>query len=344
MTAISRESSRGLRRRILCGSVLVPAVALLAIGCGPTSFLITPVSARQPLQEEVVIRESPWAVRKVALIDVDGMLQNARPTSVLGPRGENPVSLLAEKLDRAASDPQVKAVVLRINSPGGGVTATDLMYTQLREFRERTGKPVVAVMLDVAASGGYYLACAADRIYAHPTTVTGSIGVIMIAPEVSGTMEKIGVQVNVIKSGELKDMGSLFRRMGDKERAVFQSLIDGMYARFLDVVATRRPNLSPEQVRELADGRVFLGSQARELGLVDEVGTLREALTGAKTAAGLAQAKVRVVRYVRPLDYRPNIYAQDGSPPAQVNLVNVQLPDWLSNPTPQLLYLWAPGW
>jgi len=344
MIAIARNIN--LRRRVAVGStsLLGAVITLLVVGCGPTSFLITPVAARQPLQEEVVLRESLWTLHKVALVDVDGLLQNARPSSLLGPGGENPVSLLAEKLDRAAADPHVKALVLRVNSPGGGVTATDLMYQQLRDFRSRTGKPIIAVMLDVAASGGYYLACAADRIYAHPTTVTGSIGVVMIAPEISGTMEKIGVQVNVIKSGELKDMGSLFRRMGDKERAVFQGLIDGMYARFLEVVTAGRPKLSPEQVRELADGRVFLGAQAKELGLVDEVGTLRAAVDGAKAAAGLGHAKVKVVRYVRPLDYRPNIYARADSPPAQVNVVNLQLPDWLSNPTPQLMYLWAPGW
>ena len=138
---------------------------------------------------------------------------------------------------RPPADKDVRAVVLRINSPGGGVTATDLMYGEVLRFRAQTGKPVIAAMLDVAASGGYYLACAADTIYAQPTTVTGSIGVIMMAPEFAGTMQKIGVRVNVIKSGEMKDMGSPFREMNEQDRAVLQGLIDGMYARFLDVVA-----------------------------------------------------------------------------------------------------------
>jgi protease-4 len=318
-------------------------LAVLA-GCGPTSFVITPVSAKQTLTEEVVLRESLWATKKIALIDIDGVLQNTRPTSLLGAGGENPVSLLAEKLDKAAEDKNVRAVVLRINSPGGGVTATDLMYDELRRFRERTGKPVVAVLLDVGASGGYYLACGADKIYALPTTVTGSIGVIMIAPELSGTMQKIGMHVNVIKSGELKDMGSLFREMNEKDRAVFQGLIDGMYGRFLDVVAASRRGLDRERLRELADGRVYLGAEAKELGLIDEVGTLHDALAGAKQASGLAGIKVKVVQYGRPLAYRPNIYAHSDAPAGQVNLINVQLPDWLSSPSPQLMYIWAPGW
>lgn len=316
----------------------------LLAGCGPTSFLITPVSAKQALTEEVVLRESPWAFKKIALIDVEGLLQNARPTGLLGAGGENPVSLFAEKLDKAANDKNVRAVLLRINSPGGGVTATDLMYDELRHFRERTGKPVIAALLDVGASGGYYLACGADQIYALPTTVTGSIGVIMIAAEFSGTMQKIGVHVNVIKSGELKDMGSLFREMNEKDRAVFQGLIEGMYGRFLDVAARSRSAISRDRLRQLADGRVFLGAEAKEAGLIDEVGTLRDALAGAKAASGLADVKVKVVEYGRPLAHRPNIYARYDQPPGQVNLVNVQLPDWLNSPSPQLMYIWAPGW
>jgi protease-4 len=322
----------------------LPVLPLVLLGCGPTSFLITPVPAKQALTEEVVLRESAWAVKKIALIDVEGVLQNVRATSLLGMAGENPVSLFAEKLDKAAQDPNVRAVVLRINSPGGGVTATDLMYDELQHFRQRTHKPVIAALLDVGASGGYYLACGADKIYALPTTVTGSIGVIMIAPEFSGTLQKIGAHVNVIKSGELKDMGSLFREMTDKDRAVLQGLIDGMYGRFLDVVAKSRTALDREHLRQLADGRVFLGHEAKDVGLIDEVGTLRHALAGAKQAGGLANVKIKVVEYARPLAYRPNIYARSDPPPGQVNLVNVQLPDWLSNPAAQLMYIWAPGW
>ncbi len=332
--------SRRHMRTFALGAVLWSVVA----GCGPTSFVITPIPAEQALREQVVLRESPLATRKIALVDVDGVLRNARSTSVFGVSGENPVSVFSEKLAAAAADRDVRAVVVRINSPGGSVTASDLMYQELVRFRARTGKPVVAALLDVAASGGYYVACAADRICAQPTTVTGSIGVIMIAPEFSGTMQKLGIAMNVIKSGTLKDAGSPFRTMSEQDRAVFERLIDGMYVRFLEVVGRSRTALPAERIRELADGRVYLGPEARALGLVDEVGTLPDAIAAAKRAAGLERTPVRVVQYARPLAWRPNIYAEAPAGPTSVNVVNVELPDWLASPAPQMMYLWAPGW
>jgi protease-4 len=324
----------------LCGAF---SLTLLA-GCGPTSFLITPVPTSQTLEQSVVLRESIWATKKVALVDVDGVLRNGRDRSLTGVAGENPVSLFKEKLDQAARDTRVRAMVLRINSPGGSITASDLMYEELRSFRQSTGKPVVACLLDVGASGGYYVACAADQIYALPTTVTGSIGVIMMSPEFSGTMDKIGMKMNVLKSGDLKDAGSMFRAMNERDRAVFTKMITSMYERFLEVVHAGRPNLPAERLRELADGRVYLGPEAKEYGLVDEVGTLDDALLAAKAAAGIADQKVLVVEYARPLAYRPNVYAQGEPPPAQVGLLHVELPDWLATGAPQFLYLWAPGW
>ncbi len=318
--------------------------AILLPGCGPTSFLITPVPADRGLREHVLLREGLWATRKIALIDVDGILKNSRARSLTGLVGENPVAFFKEKLDRAARDKRVRAVVVRINSPGGGVTASDLMHAELQRFRQRTHKPVIACLLDVAASGGYYIACAADRIFAHPTTVTGSIGVIMIAPEFSGTMQKLGVRVNVIKSAELKDAGSFFRAMNPTDRAVFEQMIAQMYERFLEVVRRGRPGIPPERLRELADGRVYLAPAAQDHGLIDEIGTIEDAVRAAKAAAGLAGERVLVVSYARPLAHRPNVYARGDAPPAQVNLLNVQLPDWLHSPSPQFMYLWAPTW
>ncbi|MBU0638547.1 MAG: signal peptide peptidase SppA [Planctomycetes bacterium] len=329
---------------------LTPALTLSALwlavlsGCAPTSFLVTPVSGPFRLEERVLQRESPWARKKIALLDVDGVLQNARESSLLGFVGENPVALFKEKLDKAAADKNVKAVVLRINSPGGSVTASDLMYTELRRFRQQTGKPVIACMLDLATSGGYYLACAADRVYAHPTTVTGSIGVIMIAPDVSGTMKLVGIRANVFKSGAMKDAGSPFREMTEQDRAVFQTMVEQMYARFLEVVSAARPNLGAERLRELADGRVYLAPTAKEHGLIDEIGTLPDAVQAAKQAAGLTGERTLLVSYARPLGHRPNAYANSAPPPPQVNVVNLPLPSWLSSPSPQFLYLWAPAW
>jgi protease-4 len=327
-------------RRLL----LVTALLAVTTGCAPMSFLVTPVPRKPRLSEQVILRESAWTTRKVALVEVDGLITNSREKSLVGTVGENPVAIFTERLNRAASDRNVAAVVLRINSPGGTVTASDLMFAEISRFRAETSKPVVTSMLDVAASGGYYLACGTDKIYAHPTTITGSIGVIMVLPEFFDTMQKIGATVNTIKSGEMKDAGSMFRHMDEDERAYFKHLVDQMYGRFLKVVALGRAPLEPDELRELADGRVFLGPEAKELGLVDELGTMYDAIHAAKELAGIGDKPVKVVRYARPYVYRPNIYAAHDVPPAQVNLIDVGLPEWLRGDSPQMMYLWAPGW
>lgn len=310
-------------------------------GCGPQSFKITPVPADRTLEESVVLDEGGLLTPKIALIDVDGIIMN-RQQSGLFSDGEHPVSLLIEKLDKAAKDKSVKALILRINSPGGSVTASDIMYSEVLRFKKETkGKrPVVAVLSDVAASGGYYVACGADRIVAHPTTVTGSIGVIMQMINFAGTMSKIGVKADAITSGKMKDAGSPLREMRPEEREVFQSLVDQFYDRFVKVVADGRPKLTEEQVRTIADGRVWSAQQALELGLIDEIGTLRDAVAGVKEQVGLK--KVKVVTYHRPLNWKPNIYAE--SPPAQpqVNLINVTVPPTWVRPEPQFMYLWIP--
>jgi protease-4 len=334
-------------RRRKAGFLALLGMTLLAgmvAGCGPTSFLITPVPASRKLREVEVWREGVWAGRKIALLDVSGVIRNARDTSLLGTEGDNPLAVFLEALDLAAADRNVRALVLRVNSPGGAVTASDVIYQELRRFRERSGKPVVTCMMDVAASGAYYIACASDLIIAHPTTVTGSIGVIMISPDVSGTMQKIGVRANVFKSGPLKDAGSPFRELGDSERAVFQSMIEQMYERFLAVVTEGRKNIPAGRLREIADGRVYTATQAKELGLIDEIGTLRDAVAAAKAACGLADEKIVVVQYAPPATHRPNIYARAGDAPAQVNLINLPVPAWLQGASPQFMYLWAPGW
>ncbi|MBW7904216.1 MAG: signal peptide peptidase SppA [Phycisphaerae bacterium] len=333
------------RRPRFIVAAIAGVVTVLAGGCGPTSFLVTPVPGDRALREHVVRREGLLAFHKVAVVDVEGVLRNSRPVSLLGGERDNPVVVFKEKLDRAAADARVRAVVVRINSPGGGVTASDLMYCELAAFRQRTRKPVVASLMDVAASGGYYLACAADEIHAQPTTVTGSIGVIMIAPDFSGTMDKLGIQANVIKSGPLKDAGSPLRSMTPEDRAVFQSMIDAMYERFLAVVTAGRKGVEPARLRELADGRVYLAPVARELGLIDEVSSLDGAIRRAKALAGLGDRPVLVVEYARSIDHRPNIYAESPAPGSvQVNLLNVTLPELLVSGAPEFLYVWAPGW
>ncbi|GIK16893.1 MAG: signal peptide peptidase SppA [Planctomycetota bacterium] len=311
--------------------------SLMLSGCMPDGLLITLVNTERELEERELYRDGRWTADKIAVIDVDGIILNA-PAPKLFSAGEHPVSLLTEQLDKARRDRAVKAVVLRINSPGGAVTASDLMHDEIRRFRA-SGKPVVAHMMDVAASGGYYIACACDEIAACRTTVTGSIGVIMQLFDVEGTMKLIGVTSNTITSGPHKDSGSPFRTMRDEERALFQAMVDDMYARFVEVVDEGRANLDAAQVRTLADGRVYTAPQALKAGLIDRIGTLRDTIEAVKKRVGIDAA--RVVVYHRPLDYRPTIYAQPPSAP-EISVLRID-GGALPTPTPQFLYLWAPG-
>jgi protease-4 len=180
----------------------------------------------------------------------------------------------------------VRAVVLRVNSPGGGVAAAQEMYAAVRKFRTETHKKVIASMASVAASGGYYVASAADKIYANPGTVTGSIGVIAEWYNYGDLLKWAKLQNIVFKSGEFKDSGSPTRPLTDAEKAYFQNLIADMYGQFVKDVASSR-KMNEADVRKLADGRVFTGLQAKNNGLVDELGTLQDAAAAAAKLAGI---------------------------------------------------------
>jgi len=243
-----------------------------------------------------------------------------------------------EELEKAAGDDKVKAVIVRINSPGGTVTASDIIFRELSSYKRKSNVPVIAVMMDVAASGGYYIALAADTIVAHPTTVTGSIGTIMVSVNAEGLMQKIGVAPVTIKSGARKDMGSPFRTLTPEERAIFQSVIDDLHRQFTDKVAERR-RLAPDVVRNLADGRVYTADQALAAKLVDQIGYMPEALGQARRAAGVDQA--RVVVYARPREYRATYYARADAPNGSLDASLAQLAA-IAGLGPRFLYLWWP--
>lgn len=314
--------------------------ALFVVGCGGenTGYLIRPVPLDDRLEESTVRRDPGLFVfDKIAIIDVDGIILNMRGSPVLG-SGENPVSLFIEKLDKAASDSSVKAVVLRINSPGGGVTASDIMYQRLVRFRQEKPVPVVASISDLGASGGYYIACGADSIYAMPSSITGSIGVIVHLFSIAGTMEKLGIESKAITSGRFKDVASPFKPISKEDQALLQKLVDEYYEDFLAVVQAGRPKLSPQKIRELADGRVYTGEQAKANGLVDNLGYVEDAIAGAKALSG--SSRVRVVMYHRPLTSRNNSYAT-----ASVSDIKFDMKGDVSSAMqllqPQFLYLWT---
>jgi protease-4 len=193
---------------------------------------------------------------------------------------------LVRELKAHRDNPLVKAVVLRINSPGGVVAPTQELHAAVMRLRE-SGKPVVASLGAVAASGGYYVAVAADKIYANPGTLTGSIGVIFQIPNLDGLMKKVGVDYVVVKAGRYKDVGNIARVMTPEERRILQSLLDDVHAQFISAVAAGR-KLDRAQVLGFADGRIVSGAQAKELHMVDALGGLEEALDGAATLAGLS--------------------------------------------------------
>jgi len=315
-------------------------VAAALAGCGPSrGILLKTVPLDQKLQETVVQADPGWYGEKVALIDVDGLILNRRSGSLFG-GGENPVSMFREKLDKARNDRKVRAVVLRINSPGGTVAATESMYRMLERFKQ-SGKPVIACITDVGASGGYYLACGARTIVCQPASITGSVGVVVQTVSFTGTMKLLGIRSEAIASGKLKTMGSPLKDMTDQEREVFRSIVNQFFDRFVEVVAAGR-KLSPEKVQELADGRVYTGTQAAELGLVDRLGFLQDAIDQAKAAAKIERAKV--VMYHRPLGYRANVYSAVPAgplPTTQINLLNVQTDGLVLLRRPSFLYLWS---
>ena len=328
----------GMKRPIIV--LIVAAGVLAAGGCRKNmGLLVRPVALSEEL-EETVIHADPglFVSDKIALVDVDGLLFNRRDGGMFG-SGENAVSLFVEKLDKAAGDANVKALVLRINSPGGGVTASDIMYARLKKFRQEKKVPVVAVIEDVGASGAYYLASGADTILAHPTSVTGSIGVIVQTISLAGTMTKLGIDAHAVTSGPHKDMGSPLKPLDEADRKIIQALVDEFYNRFVDTVTAGREKLSREKVAALADGRVYSGRQALELGLVDALANVEEAIDLAKEKSGSRAAKV--VMYHRGFGYRANAYSAAPLGATQINLVNLSLPHLMDMTRPQFLYLWT---
>ncbi len=312
-------------------------------GCARMRFVVDAVPAEDELTETVVLRDagSGWGVPKIAMIDIRGLIADVRRPGLLR-TAENPVARFVESLGKAADDGHVKAVVVRINSPGGAVTATDVLYGELMDFKRRTNKPVVILMGDVAASGGYYLACAGDELIAHPTTITGSIGVIIQTFNFSEGMGRIGIRADAITSGPNKAAGSPFEPMPAEHRALLQGLVDEFYDGFVSVVVERRPDLSPDDLQWITDGRVVTGRKAAEVGLIDRVGDLRDAFQAAKDRAGVAKAKL--VKYHRPLEHVGSAYAQTSVPAAgtQVNLLQLNMAE-MPFDQPGFYYLWDPG-
>lgn len=314
------------------------SILLAVIGCAPTRIKLFPSQA-DPLQEFTLEGKAP---EKILVLPVRGVISDSPQQGLLRTQPST-VQEAVSHLRKAEKDPMVKAVVLQLDSPGGSATASDVLYNEIRLFKERTGRTVVTVMMDVAASGAYYIALPADVILAHPTTVTGSVGVIFIRPKVAGLMEKIGIGVEVSKSGKNKDIGSPFRAATPEEERIFQAMTDQLAKRFVDLVQKHRA-LAPEELSAVSSARVYLAEEAVSLKLVDRIGYMPDAMAETKKIAGLPEdAKIVVYRRTEYPDdniYNP-ITSYEGNRPAV--LVDTGLSSLFPALPTGFYYLWHPA-
>ncbi len=273
----------------------------------------------------------------VAVVDVDGLLLDADTTG-LGSCGENTVSLFRERLDAIQSDSRVRAVVMRVHSPGGSVTAADIMWHDLQDFRRRTKVPVVACLMDVATGGAYYLATGSDVIIAQPTGVTGAIGCILNVYNLQDLMAQFNIVGIPVKAGKNIDLGTPIKALDPEGRKVLQAMADEFHHRFREVVVKARPRVDPH-LETTFDGRVFTASQARDLGLIDDIGYLDDAIARARNLAGIAN-NAEIVFYHRKGDPALSPYSVTPNIPLQDKLIPVNVPGLNRSRLPSFLYLW----
>jgi protease-4 len=325
-----------MKNAVLKALCLVASAILLA-GC-----MVFNIPGVQPLKEKAIGGRGD---DKILVIDISGIIRDEDERGVLGVQtSANATARIKEALSKAEDDGRVRAVILRINSPGGAVTACDIISHEIRSFKARKRVPVVAELMDVAASGGYYIASSADAIMAHPTTVTGSIGVVVYSVNASGLMEKLGVAEQTIKSGDKKDIGTPLRRMTPEERDILQSIVNDMYERFLEAVMEGRKGakgLTMDGLRKIADGRVYTANQALSLKLIDSIGYFDDAIAEAKRLSGIKDATI--ITYIEPSSYANNIYSMipAGAAP-NINLLNIDMGLFSRQFGLAFSYLWMP--
>ncbi len=283
-----------------------PILTILAVLSGCAFVNVPLVPPPSPLEEQVL--EGKGA-KKILILDISGTIsEQEKSGGLLGGRSPSIVSLVHESLQKAEKDDEVAGLILRINTPGGTVTASDVIRHDIIEFKKRRHIPVIACILALGTSGGYYVATAADEIVANPTAVTGSIGVLLMTFNVEGLLGKIGVGEKTVKSGDKKDILSPFRPTTPEEEKLVQGVIDQLYGRFLEVVMERPNNfLSRDELRKLADGRIYTARQALDAKLIDKTGYLDDVIAGLRKQVG--DDKARVVTYYRPGNYKGSIYA-----------------------------------
>ena len=315
----------------------------LTILSGCTAVNLSLLPPTKPLEEQVLEGKGK---PKILLVDLDGSISFREETDALKlKKTPSKVSFFREALRKAEGDFDIAGVIVRINSPGGTVAASDTIYHEIMSFKQRKKIPVNAYIMELCASGGYYVASASDRIIASPTAVTGSIGVIAMRFNIEGLLSKIGVSEETYKSGPKKDFWSPFRPSTPEEKKMLQDIIDKLYARFVEVVYTNRQKILTErEVQALADGRILTAGEALEAKLIDQVSYLDETIDGMKKALHVEQA--RVITYVRPHTFKSNIYSEYSQMPLPgpqvINLISINAEELSLFSGLQFMYLWTP--
>ncbi|MDX8359283.1 signal peptide peptidase SppA [Cytobacillus sp. IB215316] len=335
--SLKRWAALGIAVLLFVISVLVNTVSSIAFsGFGDISEEIFTTDKEF---DEKVIEEGKSPLSKILVLEVNGAIQDTtNVTSIFESVGYNHRRFLS-MIDSAKEDNAIKAILLRVNSPGGGVVESAEIHKKLTEYREETGKPVYVSMGSMAASGGYYISALADKIIASPETLTGSLGVIMQGVNYAGLAEKYGVEFVTIKSGQFKDIMSPSREMTEEERNILQSMLNNSYDGFVKVISEGR-NIPEGTVREIADGRIYDGRQAKELNLIDEFGYYDDALDILKEDMDLKNAQV--IKYEENLGLNWSIFEITANKFMNKEIEMAGLMKMLSQPnSPRPMYLYA---
>ena len=324
--------------RSLPGAIQAILSLLLVSGCAYVNVSV--LQPMRPLEEQVIEGEGR---PKILILDVSGFISETERSDRLKiQKRPSQVAEMREALRKAEKDRDMTGVIVRIHSPGGTVTASDIIYHELMNFRKRKKVPLYACITGMGTSGAYYIAAAADRVYAHPAAITGSIGVIAMKFNVEGLMGKLGIEEETVKSGDKKDLFSPFRELTPEERQIVQSIIDELHQRFVGVVLARQGGVLVRQdIEALADGRIYTAGTALAEHLIDEIAYLDDVIAHLKESAGIEEA--RVVSYTRHGEYQGSIYAS--LPARELSLLQVA-GESTGSIAPlsgvSFLYLWSP--
>ncbi|MBU8879732.1 signal peptide peptidase SppA [Bacillus sp. FJAT-29790] len=317
-------------------SILINFLSMFAFKDLGSSFTDLFEISNTAISEEVI--EDGNELKKIVVLEVNGVIQDTGDAgSIFATAGYNHKGFM-ENLKQVKEDDTVKAVIIRVNSPGGGVVESAEIHDKIKEIQKDTKKPIYISMGSMAASGGYYISAPADKIFASPETLTGSLGVIMQGYNYAGLAEKYGVKFETIKSGEYKDIMSPTREMTDDEREILQTMINSSYEGFAKVISEGR-NIPIAQVKEIADGRIYDGRQAQKLNLIDGFGYIDDVIDTMKKDHKLKGAKV--VKYTDNLGFG-SLFSMGAQKIMGNDLEMAGLMKLLSQPnSPRLMYLYA---